>query len=167
MTKRIIISEKEFLVAFSNAEQTEGTVNGKQFELNLTRLSENRLHVIRQAKSYEIEFLPNAEGSRQIRVNGNIYSIEVKGKFDDLLKKLGMQNGSAGKVSLVKAPMPGLVLQIAVKVGNTVKKGDRLLLLEAMKMENVIKSPTDGTIASIEIEEGKTVDKNEVMVRFE
>lgn len=166
MAQRIVVSEKDFLVEFSDSEQTKGTVNGKDFDLDVSWLSENRLHVIRETKSYEIEFLPDSEGSRQIRVNGTIYGAKVVGKFDELLKKMGMQNGSAGKVNAVKAPMPGLILEIVVKAGDAVKKGARLFVLEAMKMENVIKSPTDAVVASIEVEEGKTVEKNAVMLKF-
>ncbi len=166
MAQRVIVSEKEFLIEFANDDQTKGTINGKDFELDVRWLSEKRLHVIRNARSYEVELLPDLEGKPQIRVNGTIYGADMVGKFDELLKKMGMQNGSAGKVSAVKAPMPGLVLEVVVKPGDSVQKGDRLLVLEAMKMENVIKSPTDAVIASVEVEEGQTVDKNEVMVKF-
>ena len=110
--------------------------------------------------------LEAVEGAKQIKINGNTYGATVVDKFDELLKKMGFQNGAAGKVSEVKAPMPGLVLDVAVIVGGVVQKGDRVLVLEAMKMENVIKSPADGTIASVEVEKGDTVEKNEVMVRF-
>ena len=77
-----------------------------------------------------------------------------------------MEKGGAGKVNELKAPMPGLVLEINVKPGDELQKGDRVLVLEAMKMENVIKAPADATVASIEVEKGKTVDKNQVMIRF-
>ncbi|MDP6909082.1 MAG: acetyl-CoA carboxylase biotin carboxyl carrier protein subunit [Flavobacteriales bacterium] len=166
MAQRVVVSEKDFLIEFSNDEQTSGTINGKDFELDVRWLSDSRLHVIKNAGSYEVELLPDVDGKRQISINGNIYGATVVGKFDELLKKMGMQNGSAGKVSAIKAPMPGMVLEVAVKVGDSVQKGDRLLVLEAMKMENVIKSPADAVIASVEVEQGKTVDKNEVMVKF-
>ncbi|MCL4105942.1 UNVERIFIED_CONTAM: hypothetical protein GTU68_012580 [Idotea baltica] len=63
--------------------------------------------------------------------------------------------------------MPGLIHSIAVEPGQEVKKGDALLILEAMKMENIIKSPTDGTIGKIHIEQGNTVDKGQLMVTFD
>ena len=71
------------------------------------------------------------------------------------------------KVSDLKAPMPGLVLEVSVEGGQQVSKGDGLLILEAMKMENVIKSPTDGVIKSISVNKGETVEKNQLILNFE
>ncbi len=166
MAQRVVVSEKDFLIEFANDEQTKGTVNGKDFELDVRWLSDRHLHVIRNARSYEIVLLADADGKRQIRVNGTIYGANVVGKFDELLKKMGMQNGSAGKVSVVKAPMPGLVLEVVVKPGDSVQKGDRLLVLEAMKMENVIKAAGDGVVQKISVDKGAAVEKNQVLVEF-
>ena len=70
---------------------------------------------------------------------------------------------SAGAVS-VKAPMPGTIMKINAKVGQAVKKGDVLVVLEAMKMENDICAPADGTVASIEVAQGATVETDAVLV---
>ena len=78
-----------------------------------------------------------------------------------------MDQFNAKKVNEVLAPMPGLVIQIIAKEGMQVVKGDPLIVLEAMKMENMIKSPTDGIVKSVEVQQNKTVDKNQVLIRFE
>ena len=70
-------------------------------------------------------------------------------------------------VKEVKAPMPGLVVSVIATKGQEVKEGDSLLILEAMKMENVLKSPVDGVIKNIKIEETNTVEKNEILIEFE
>jgi biotin carboxyl carrier protein len=62
--------------------------------------------------------------------------------------------------------MPGLVHQILISEGQIVKKGDALLILEAMKMENVIKSPADGTATKIRVSKGQNVEKNQVLIQF-
>ncbi len=87
--------------------------------------------------------------------------------MDELLKSMGLENAMVAKISEVKAPMPGLVLDVLVTVGQTVEMGEKILTLEAMKMENAIKSPTAGTIASIHVSKGQAVDKNFVLIRFE
>ena len=84
-----------------------------------------------------------------------------------MLHSLGMDNLTNQKVSDLKAPMPGLVLDIEVREGEQVKKGDALLILEAMKMENVIKSPSDGVIKKIAVNKGEAVEKNQLILNFE
>jgi biotin carboxyl carrier protein len=139
-----------------------GLINGNPFEVDVQRVSDTIYHIIRDDRSYEVEML----GDGMMKVNGTLYTTETVSPHDALLRQLGIDRGSAGKVAEVKAPMPGLVLKVTAKAGDTVSKGDPLLVLEAMKMENVIKSPADGTIASIEVQQGRTVEKNQVMVKF-
>ena len=71
--------------------------------------------------------------------------------------------GAAGAVS-VKAPMPGNILDVKVKAGDSVKAGDVLAILEAMKMENEIVAPQDGTVASVNVNKGDTVNSGDVLV---
>lgn len=158
--QKVNVNSKGFDVVLNDA--SKGSINGKPFGLDIQKVSDNIYHVIRDHRTYEVEMLE--EG--QVKVNGHLYTTETMDRFDALLKQLGMDRGAAGKVAEVKAPMPGLVLRILAQPGAVVSKGDGLLILEAMKMENVIKSPADGTIASIEVQQGKTVEKNQVMVRF-
>jgi biotin carboxyl carrier protein len=84
-----------------------------------------------------------------------------------LLQKLGMDTIGASGVSDLLAPMPGLVLSAAVSAGDTVKKDDPLVVLEAMKMENVLKSPIDGVIKEVSVNSGDTVEKNQTLIIFE
>jgi len=99
--------------------------------------------------------------------NNQKYVAKITEPMDELLKSMGLENAMVAKISEVKAPMPGLVLDVLVAVGQTVEIGEKILTLEAMKMENAIKSPTAGTIASIHVSKGQAVDKNFVLIRFE
>ena len=71
--------------------------------------------------------------------------------------------GAAGAVS-VKAPMPGNILDVKVAAGASVKAGDVLVILEAIKMENEIVAPQDGTVASVNVHKGDTVNSGNVLV---
>ncbi len=71
--------------------------------------------------------------------------------------------GNAGAVA-VKAPMPGTIMKVNVAPGDTVKKGDVLCVLEAMKMENDISAPQDGVVASVNVQKGASVQSEEVLV---
>jgi biotin carboxyl carrier protein len=101
-----------------------------------------------------------------LRVNGKICRMKIKDKFDVLLEKMGFNAAATAKIAEIKAPMPGLVHQILISEGQIVKKGDALLILEAMKMENVIKSPADGTATKIRVSKGQNVEKNQVLIQF-
>jgi biotin carboxyl carrier protein len=141
---------------------SRGIINGRQFDLNTKEISDRIWHIIRDDRTYEVEVVDDGV----LKVNGTPYAIEIADRFEALLKQLGMDRGAASKVAEVKAPMPGLVLKVLTRSGERVSKGDGLLVLEAMKMENVIKSPVDGTIANVHVEQGKTVEKNQVMISF-
>ena len=78
-------------------------------------------------------------------------------------KKAPVATGTKGNVA-VTAPMPGTILDVKVSVGQSVKKGDTVLVLEAMKMENEIPAPADGVVASVNVQKGATVNANDVLV---
>jgi biotin carboxyl carrier protein len=150
------------------AKQEELTIGGEIVVVDRQQLNAQTTHVIYQNKSYTIEvvMLDAIAKKATIKVNGTNYHLTITDQFDQLLKQLGMDNLTASKVLQVKAPMPGLVLSTLVTIGDEVKKGDSLLVLEAMKMENMIKSPTDGIVKSINVKSGDKVEKNEVLVIF-
>jgi biotin carboxyl carrier protein len=151
-----------------NETQGAWTVNGAPVSLDTLVIKDNLLHILHQNISYRVEIVSfsKEEKTASIKVNGHTYSIAIKDRFDDLLHQLGLDNLQSAKVAELKAPMPGLVLSVLVKEGDEVKKGDNVLVLEAMKMENIIKSPADVTIKSIKIKPSDKVEKNQVLIQF-
>lgn len=147
----------------------KGTVNGKAFELDLIKTGENHIHVIKDNKSFNISVVEADYINKQITldINGHLYDVEINDDIDILLKGLGMNKPEQKITKDIKAPMPGLLTNIIVSSGETVKKGDILLVLEAMKMENNIKSPIDGVVKTIPVTKGNSVDKNEILIIFE
>lgn len=145
-----------------------GTVNGEAFKIDIE--SHGMIHhVIHNHQSFVLKIVEfDAEKkSCTVMVNDQEISVTVEDRYDQLLQKLGMNHLNNKIVNEVLAPMPGLVIRIIAKEGIKVQKGDNLVVLEAMKMENMISSPTDGIIKSIEVEQNKTVDKNQVLITFE
>lgn len=150
---------------------SEGAIalGGAPVELDIAEIKDGVFHVIRDNEGFDIEVLSvdYQEKKFVLSINGNRYELEAKNKFDLLLDQLGMSNMAAVKADNLKAPMPGLVLKTLVEPGTNIQKGDALLVLEAMKMENIIKSPTDAVVQSIDIEVGQAVEKNQVLITFE
>jgi len=154
---------------FEITENADGLViDGKPLSWDVVEVDHNYFHILYNNKSYRAEVVKIDEATKTftLKINGNIHTVSLKNKFDLLLEKMGMNNGSAGKVNNIKAPMPGLIINLKVKEGDVVKQGDPLLILEAMKMENIIKSPGDGVVKHVKIKKGDSVEKNQVLIEF-
>jgi biotin carboxyl carrier protein len=147
----------------------ELTLNGDAFSWDLLQLQDNSYHIIHNNQTYQVEVLKADFQAKTftIQVNGHRYAVNSEDKMDLLLKRLGMDNINQNKVNDVKAPMPGLILGVNVGEGDEVKKGDILMILEAMKMENALKSPTDGKVKAIKVKQGQNVEKNQLLIVFE
>jgi biotin carboxyl carrier protein len=143
-------------------------VNGIPLNWNLVKTSDGYFHILLDNKSYSAEVVKADEPTKSLslKINGRIYVVELKDKFDLLLEKMGMNSGVGGKVNNIKAPMPGLIIDLRVKEGDHVKSGDPLLILEAMKMENIIKASGESTVKSVKVKKGDSVDKNQVLIEF-
>lgn len=144
------------------------TVNGELFRWDLAKISEGNFHILYKNKSYRAELVKADRSTKtfQLKINNKLQTVEVKDKFDLLLEKMGMTNAASAKVNNIKAPMPGLIIDLKVKAGDVVKTGDPLLILEAMKMENIIKSPGDATIKNVKAKKGDSVEKGQVLIEF-
>lgn len=161
----VTIQNKTYSV--ENADQ-KIRVNGKTMEWDLKWISDRKIHLIFENKSIEAELISFDKESKtiQIRLGDKTSTLLVKDRFDILLEQLGMNNNNTGEVKEIKAPMPGLILDLKVKPGDVVKKGDVVLILEAMKMENIIKSPGDGVVKAVKIALKQSVEKNQVLIQF-
>lgn len=143
----------------------------KEAVLNLDslKISDSKLHILQNNISYKTEIIKANfnQKSYSVKVNNNTYNVTIFNELDALIKEMGFEIGATKKINEIKAPMPGLILSVDVKVGQEVKENDALLVLEAMKMENVLTSPRDGVIKSISINKGETVNKNQLLIEFE
>ena len=102
----------------------------------------------------------------RLRIGAHTYTVQLEDEQAHLMHELGLDKAAGAAVKEIKAPMPGLVLKLLVKEGDAVKKNDPVLILEAMKMENVIKSPGDGTVSKLHAAERTAVEKGQLLVTF-
>lgn len=159
------IDDVEFKVEILNNHQVQ--LNDKTYEVNFEEISSEMIYsLIVDGNSYEI-LISEEENEWNVLIRGTLYSAEV---IDEREKRLRDASGelalSSGEYTL-QAPMPGLVVKVAVKEGKKVKKGDVLVILESMKMQNELKSPHKGTITGVNIKKGDRVEKREAMVIIE
>lgn len=165
---QIKIQGKEYQIELNEEHSNAAKINGKTAVQDIKNLGNGLFSVIKDNKSYAVQVLKaNYEAKTfEIKINGTKYSVKAKDKHDIILKELGL-SGAAGTISKdLKAPMPGKVLELKTKPGDSIKKDEPLIILEAMKMENILKASADVTIDSIEVKTGDSVEKNEVLIRF-
>ncbi|MEI6312025.1 MAG: acetyl-CoA carboxylase biotin carboxyl carrier protein subunit [Bacteroidota bacterium] len=144
-------------------------INGLEESFDSIKVKNGTFHILHNNKSYTAIIIDSnvAEKAFIIRVNNNDYVLQVQDKFDILLQQLGLGNLKTKKVNNIKAPMPGLVLRLEKNIGDSIKKGESVLILEAMKMENMIKSPADAVIKNIVVKQGEAVEKNQILIELE
>ncbi len=138
-------------------------------KLNVVQATKPIYHILDKNKAMVAEIIHKDFDSKSytIRINSNNYTVKIENQLDQLIKELGFSVGSSKKLNDIKAPMPGIIIGIDVKVGDEVKEGDTLLVLEAMKMENAITSPKDAKVKSIQVKTSDTVEKNKLLVELE
>ena len=144
-------------------------LNNVPINLDFISLGEGKFHFIKNKKSYSAEVVEINEADKEfkIKINNHQYSLKIKDQYDELLKNLGLEGLSSQKIKEIKAPMPGLVLKILVNEGDLIKKGENLLILEAMKMENMIKAPADLIVKKINVKIGDKLEKNQLMLTLD
>lgn len=137
-------------------------------KMDIIYVSNKEMHIIYNQISYLATIIRSDLKTKSycIEIDGNQYEIQLKNKLDNLIDEMGMNVASNATITALHAPMPGLILDIAIQEGDQINKEDKLFVLEAMKMENIIKSPMDTTIKTIHISKGQKVEKNQLLVTF-
>ena len=143
------------------------TVDGKPYDVDFESVTGDSVYsMLVNNHSYETHVYQDEERI-QVLMRGTLYNVTVEDEREKRLRDAaGLSQDAAGGFVL-KAPMPGLVVKVPVEAGQTIEKGDVLVILESMKMQNELKSPTDGTVTSVTVNEGDSVEQRQVMIEIE
>ena len=138
-------------------------------QLDAVSVETNKFHILQENTPYKAEIVTSDfnQKSYTVKVNNNTYKVAISNPLDVLIKEMGFEVGLTKQINFIKAPMPGLILEISVVVGQEVKENDNLIILGAMKMENSFLSPRDGIIKTISVSMGDAVDKGQLLIEFE
>jgi len=171
----MVSGKKKMKVVVNGEEMSELILLDKGYEINgelyywdLKTLPDGRFHIILEGRNH-LGYIIYADYDKKtfhIRLNSTIYKIQLYDQFDGLLKKLGMTEDQSISVKTVKAPMPGMIVKILVQEGDQIIQGDPIVILKAMKMENIIKAPGRGIIQKVLVKKNDTVEKNQELVHF-
>lgn len=166
----INLSNKEYKVEFEDKDFSMIHLDGKPFRVELLKdFGDNIFSFLVNQKMAQVEFELEEDGTLMIDHEGIAYEVRVTDELKKLLeiyigKKAGSSSAGQGQV---KAPMPGMVVKVLVKEGLPVTKGDKIIIIEAMKMENSVSSPVTGTVKSIKAREGTPVEKDELLIEID
>ena len=114
-----------------------------------------------------IAFAERRDGRWHVELEGRAFAIRVEDERTHQIRELTEEIGPAGGEMELRAPMPGLVVRVAVAPGDRVEAGDGLVVMEAMKMENELRAEQAGIVAEVHVDEGSTVDRDDRLVTFE
>ncbi|MEE9440241.1 MAG: acetyl-CoA carboxylase biotin carboxyl carrier protein subunit [Saprospiraceae bacterium] len=137
--------------------------------VDMVKTKNGGYHLLKNNIAYNIEYLEEDDLHKNLKllINGTTYNLTIKDEFDQIVDTMGFSSSEDELISDIIAPMPGLILDIMVSVGDVVEEGKSLLILEAMKMENVIKASGVGTIKSINNKKGDAVNKGAIIIEME
>jgi len=158
MTKYTVnIGENSYLLSSEDIQKLDAVNTGK------------KVHILEGATSIEAKLISSDLNSKTITISvgGKEIIATIEDEYDRLVDELGFTSETATVIKDINAPMPGLVLDILVSVGDAVETGTQLIILEAMKMENVLKSQGEGVIKEIKINKGDAVEKGQLLIVLE
>lgn len=152
-----------------NKSDNQWQMNGELINADIQWQANGQASILWNNKSYtaQIEKIDKENKELILKIDGQRYTLNIKEDIDVLLDKMGINLSAMQKAAPLKAPMPGMILKILVEPGQQVNKGDALLILEAMKMENVLKASASATIKSIKAEEKTAVEKGAILIEME
>lgn len=160
--------EKKYKVKVNDTFEYNFT-DGQITSLDIQEVSSTKFHVLKENCSFKAEIITSdfLKKNYTVKINSNIYEIDISNQLDLLIQEMGLSLGSAQIINDIKAPMPGLILDVLVQIGDTVKEGDYLIVLEAMKMENTLTALGDGVVKSVSVIKGEKVEKNQLLIEIE
>lgn len=153
------IGEKKFSIKFS--DDSKVYLNGELVDYVVKKISPD-LYVLRfRNKNYYCAVTEQKNSKFELLVKGNLINVASRTALLDKADELIRQKTEAHSHGMIiKSPMPGLILKIKKKDGDYVERGETVMILEAMKMENEIRAPISGTLHFNSIKEGMSIEKN-------
>lgn len=162
------IGSNQFKGCFQSGEETLVLIEKKPFRIEiLKKLGHNLFSVSVNGKVCFVEAKYTESGLLTLTYDGFVYEVEVTDETTELLKKYikASEQNSVGFVRM-RAPMPGLVIKVLVEEGAVVHKGDKVIIIEAMKMENALSAPISGKVQKIYVAEGNAVEKEAFLLEI-
>lgn len=147
-------------------QQDEIFIDDVKLDWNITPLPDGKIQILSKGKVYTARVIRKDDHrSVIVIINGHSVQVDLRTELDLRMEQMGMTSGSP-KIRQVSSPMPGLITDVKISAGDQVTTGTPLLVLEAMKMENVLQSTGEATVTKVNVKKGDRVEKGQILVEF-
>ncbi|MDQ3373829.1 MAG: biotin/lipoyl-binding protein [Acidobacteriota bacterium] len=150
-----------------NGENLTAEIDGRRYELEASQPEPNVYLLKHNGRIYEFFVSPNEKSNEPFQVSIGNHNLEIKILDPKRLRGKGAAAGQTDGAAEIKTAMPGKLVRVLVEKGAAVQKGDGILVVEAMKMQNEMKAPKDGVVKEIRFKEGATVNAGDVLAIIE
>ncbi len=159
------IDGREFRVEIIDERHVK--VNGQVYEVDFTNIGDRPLYsLLASGRSFEAN-VHQEDDLWHVLLRGRLYAVRVEDERERALRARAGVKTADQRPQRIQAPMPGLIVEVRVQPGQEVRKGDTLLILESMKMQNEIKAPRAGVVAAVFVENGQSVNQGAALVQLE
>jgi biotin carboxyl carrier protein len=162
MKYHVTIGQEEFEIEVRS--ETEILFNGKSIRVDFQSLADQPVYSLLLGNESHEAYVGESERGLQVLLRGQLYEVEVEDERQRRLRQASEVEVPAGGEFQLKAPMPGLIVAVPVAEGETVSRGQNLVILESMKMQNELRSPRDGVVHRVRAKPGERVEQNQVLV---
>ena len=156
------INDKEYVIEIDQDDAI--TVNGERHDIDFQELAASgTLSLLINHRSLEA-IVEERDEAWEVLLHGELYTVQVQ---DERAYRLAQARGKLGESSgavVIRSPMPGLILSVLVDEGQRVQKGETVVILESMKMENELRAGRDGVVTRVSVKQGDSVEKNQELV---
>ena len=158
------VNDREYVIEINDDHRV--LLDGQPVDVDFDSVNEQPVFtLIIDGKSYEAFINEGLGDELQVQLRGRQYAVLVQDERERRLRAAGLGEGGAGAGEFqLKAPMPGLIVTIPVEEGQIVHKGDVLVILESMKMQNELRTPRDGVVSRINVAAAEGVDQGQILV---
>lgn len=161
MKYEVTVGENTYMIEVN--QEGEVTLDGQEVQVDFSEIGTGLCLLLVNNESFE-GLVEQTVDAWRVLFRGDLYEVQIADERAQLMRaRAGIAVPDSGELP-IKAPMPGMVVSVPVQVGQEVKKGDNIVILESMKMENELKTPRGGTISQINVQKGDSVEQGQVLV---
>ena len=155
-----------FLLDVNASQYSFQLMDADNITLNDSNVNNQIILDNNKSKLVSVKEVNHEQKRYHIQIDGRAYQVQISDAVDQQILKMNLKSKKSNQLKELRAPMPGLVRQVNVNMGDQVDSGDSLFILEAMKMENLLKSPVNGIVSEIFVKPGESVEKNQILLSF-